>query len=383
MMKLAGVKQETLAAELGLLQPQVSKLVNDHVEPTLEQVDTAARCCKCSRWTLTGGTSLEAKFGGECIVSLDPEAHLLLAYFASALTGLTEVQRGEIFADAAAVRDVCEDSKTLLYEPSAYTDPERNAKVPPERVYEIDHAQVSRSDFVILDTRYPSFGAGQELEIAKNEGIPVVLLIPYGTLPSRMVRGTCARLHHVQFSTEDELRRELRTVLPTLNADLLARRHHNAQLGDGSFASRLKERREKLHLDYSALGRYVGLAPRAIEQLEKGLFPNPPLRILEALALALLTSVSYLVDGVMRHLEAYDPIARRSKDNLHAFADANGLTRMETQALWTEHIVKFSRDRNSVAEARSEAVGEAEWGARNAERKGGPVKPRQMKIADD
>ena len=383
-MQVAGVKQDTLANALNLSQGQVSKLVNDHVEPTLEQVDIAATCCKCSRWTLIGGTLLADKFGGDCIVSLDPEAHMLLAYFASALTGLSEQVRGEIFDDAKVVREACEKMGALLYEPADYTDPVRHAQLHPQRVYEVDHAQVSRSDFLVLDTRCASFGAGQELEIAKNEGLPIVVLIPRGIRPSRMVTGTCARLHHIEFASTDELRRGLDSTLPILATDLLDRRRPTAVAhGDDSFRARLKSRRETLHLDYAAVGRHVGLAPHGIEQLEKGLFPNPSLRILEGLALALDTSISYLVDGVMRNIEEVDTTLRRSKDSLHRFADDNGLTRQEAQTLWTNHMVKFSEQRYSVAEARAEAVNESGWQERYDELKSGHTKMRQLRLDND
>lgn len=383
-MKVLGIIQDALKEPLNVgHQGQVSKIVNDLVEPTPEQILAVATFCKCSPWTLIGGTTLVDKVGGECIVSVDPETHILLAYYASALTGLDDDQRGAVFGDAEIVREACEGMQTLLYEPADYTDPKRNAKLPAERVYEIDHAQVSRSDFLVLNTRFPSFGAGQELEIAKNQGIPVVLLIPRRVQPSRMVLGTCARLHPVEFSDVNELHRALAITMPQLQNDMLARRRPRPATVEDSFAARMKARREKLHLDYAAIGRHIGLAAHGVEQLEKGLCPNPSLAILEGLANALCTSVSYLVDGVMRHLEDYDPTLRRSKDNLTKYADAHNLTRHETQELWTAHMVEFSTHRYSVAEARTEAVTEADWQSRHKGSTNGRAKQRSLALDND
>ena len=252
--KAAGLKEDALAIELNVSQSTISRFLTSKQKPTLSQVDALAKLCGVSRWALIGGTDLAAEFPSECVVSVDPEAHVKwLAYFASCLTSLTEQEREALFREAAVVRDTCEGIRAYLYEPANYTDPIRNQDLPPERVYAVDHAQVSRSHFVVLHARHPSHGAGQELEIAMNAGLPVVLLQPTGCRVSRMVLGSYARLHQVHYRDDDELKLNLRATLPIVVSELVAR-HKGESFGptvlarqlDETFVARLKALRSDM-----------------------------------------------------------------------------------------------------------------------------------------
>src|ERR1700752_977795 len=79
--RAAGLKEEALAIELKVSQSTISRLLTDKQRPTLSQVDALAKLCGVSRWALIGGTELAAEFPSECVVSVDPEAHVKwLAY---------------------------------------------------------------------------------------------------------------------------------------------------------------------------------------------------------------------------------------------------------------------------------------------------------------
>ncbi|MGO8996042.1 MAG: helix-turn-helix domain-containing protein [Polyangiaceae bacterium] len=376
--KAAGLKEDALAIGLNVSQSTISRLLTDKQKPTLAQVDDLAKLCGVSRWALIGGTELAEEFPSECIVSVDSEAHVKwLAYFASCLTSLSESERTALFAEAAIVRDACEGIRAYLYEPANYTDPVRNQDLPPETVYAIDHAQVSRSHFVVLHARHPSHGAGQELEIATNAGLPVVLLQPAGTRVSRMVLGCYARVHQVHYRDDEELTRNLRAVLPTVVSDLVAR-HKGEWFGptllarqpDDNFAGRLKALRGDMQMDSETLGRHVGMSKEAIENMEKGLFSNPSSTTMKLLAQVLRTSTSQLLDGVPQRLEDHDPIVRRSLDNLHRFATSAHVPHEEVLALWDAFLPEYKKHRQAVADARTQAVTETEWAQRHAALKG-------------
>ncbi len=376
--RAAGLKEEALAQGLEVSQSTISRLLTDKQKPTLPQVDALAKLCGVSRWALIGGTELAAEFPSECIVSIDPEAHVKwLAYFASCLTSLSEDERAALFREAALVRDACEGIRSYLYEPANYTDPVRNQNLPPQIVYSIDHAQVSRSHFIVLHARHPSHGAGQELEIATNAGLPVVLLQPATTRVSRMVLGTYARLHVVHYREDEELTRNLRAVLPTVVADLVSRHKGEtfaptlvARQPDDSFAERLKALRGDMQMDAETLGRHVGLSKEAIAKMEDGLFSNPSITTVRLLAQVLRTSTSHLLDGVPQRPEDHDPILRRSLDNLHRFASNNHVPHEEVQALWDMFLPEYKKNRKAVADARAQAVTEGEWADRHAVLKG-------------
>jgi transcriptional regulator with XRE-family HTH domain len=390
--RAAGLGEKELANALGVSQPTISRFIHDKLRPTLQQVDTLAQCCGVSRWALIGGTELAAEFPSECVgvVSLRSEALVKwLAYFASCLSSLTDSQRELLFREAARVRDACEGIRAYLYEPTNYTDPVRNESLPPETVYAIDHAQVSRSHFVILHAGHPSHGAGQELEIAMNAGLPVVLLQPAGSRVSRMVLGSYARVHQVHYGTDEELSRELRGVLPVVVSELVARHKGETlvptMLGrqpDETFAARLKALRSDMQMDAETLGRHVGLSRVAIENMEEGLFSNPSVTTVRLLAQVLRTSTSQLLDGVSQRLEDHDPIVRRSLDNLHRFATGKHIPHKEVLALWDVFLPEYQKHRQAVADARAQAVTEDEWAQRHTALTGKKNAGRQPDLFD-
>jgi transcriptional regulator with XRE-family HTH domain len=196
-MLAAHFTQEALGQEIGVSQSTMSRLLTSNVErdKDFHYVEKIANATNAPIHLLVAGTEFATKVPAPCVVTLDPESRIKwLVYFASALTGLDDAQRKRIDTDAAMARQACEEIQGLLYEPAWYTDPKANRELSPSQVYSIDHQQVSQSHIMIFNCRYPSFGAGQELEIAAAAGLPVILLEPRDARVSRMVRGTYVRL---------------------------------------------------------------------------------------------------------------------------------------------------------------------------------------------
>lgn len=326
---------------------------------------------------------------GECLVTIAGDASVKwLAYFASGLTGLADDQRAMLQRDAVSVRRACEGIQAYLYEPAEFTDPVKNENLTPERVYEIDHAQVTRSHFLVLDARFPSFGAGQEIEIAMNGGIPIVLLKPKRMKVSRMVTGTFARLFIVEFESADQLDAGLDARFTELVAEL-ANLHRieafafvSKSDGDESLGARLRRIRSGMRLDEVTVARLVGLAPHAIRQFEEDL-GNPSVTHLHRLAAVLKTSVAHLVEGVATRPEETDPVLRKSKDSLHAFAEKRGLSHTDVNQLWKSHVELYSSQRQSVAEARTEPLSENDWEKRHRESKPNGKAATQARMFDD
>jgi len=123
-------------------------------------------------------------------------------------------------------------------------------------------------------------------------------------------------------------------------------------------------------MDAETLGRHVGVSRQAIENLESGLFSNPSLTTVRLLAQVLRTSASHLLDGVPQRMEDHDPVVRRSLDNLHRFGKSTHLPLEEVQSLWDAFLPEYKRHRQAVANARVEAVTEADWANRHAAMKG-------------
>ena len=62
----------------------------------------------------------------------------------------------------------------------------------PEEIYILDRWRIAESDFIIMNLDSPSFGVGQEAEIACSMGIPIIAFHYAGNDISRMIRGVPA-----------------------------------------------------------------------------------------------------------------------------------------------------------------------------------------------
>lgn len=386
----SGQKQDVLAAESGLGQSTISRLQSDSGDPTPEQVQKLARALGVSPRALVGGTKLAETLPSELLVTLTPgDGVKWLGYFASGLTNLDKAQRGTLDADAASARKACEDIRAYLYEPAHYTDPVLHKDLSPEDVYAIDNAQVSRSNFVILDARFPSFGAGQEIEIATHAGLPIVILAPKGVAVSRMVLGTFAKTYVVEFASPADLDRRLSAVFTELVAHLtpLKRPERIADLGTvtddaNTFGGRLRRTITSMRLDHATLARTVGLSVRALQELERP-GANPSLTILQRLAASLRTTVAFLVEGVAGTPEDLDPVLRKSKDNLTEYAQTNGVALLEAERVWNTYFARYQVERHSVAEARTEAVTGKEWALKVAQERAAHSSNPQLGMLGD
>lgn len=120
-------------------------------------------------------------------------------YCSSALTGLGEAERARVLDLNFLLKEKLAQIGIGLYLPQDASDPEdpHGAALSAEEVYVLDRLRVAESSFVIVNGNLPSFGAGQELEMALALSIPVVVFREEGESLSRMVRGTPANFIHL------------------------------------------------------------------------------------------------------------------------------------------------------------------------------------------
>lgn len=366
LLRAADMKQDALAAQIGTSQGHISKLIHDKAEPTETQVDEICKALGLGgRWGLVGGTEFAHLDRGHGLVTVKGEPGITyLAYFASALTGLSEQSRDQVFQEASWVRSVCEEHRIFLYEPRKYTDPVDNAEIPAARVYATDRAQVSECDFLILYCRHTSFGAGQEIEIAAAAGTPIIALIPQGMKLSRMVLGCYAPLVQIEYDSRLVLETELRTAIPEVLNHRVARR---IPISESGLGERVRTLRERLGLSRETVSHLVGTTAPAILELEQGScqLQNPSVSALRRLAHVLKTSVGYLVDGVVPLPEQTDGVLGKSKANLQVYAKSADLPYTRMEELWQAYIDEHAMQRRMVAEARSEPLSVDDWGKRH------------------
>lgn len=133
------------------------------------------------------------------------------AYVSGALTSLEDGARTRLFYELLA--EVVEGAGLRAYLPHRVTDPVTAAHLDPRAVYDIDRAHVTGSRVVVAYAGIPSFGVGIEVELAREHGIPVILVVERDRTVSRLLLGNPAVVEVVRFGDLDGLRRLLVTAL--------------------------------------------------------------------------------------------------------------------------------------------------------------------------
>ena len=92
------------------------------------------------------------------------------------------------------------------YIPHQHTDPVKNSKITPEKVYQTDYRKIIESSLLVAYVGEPSLGVGQEIQIAAFHQIPILLVFEKGARVSRMTLGTPGVKQTFQFDTLENLK---------------------------------------------------------------------------------------------------------------------------------------------------------------------------------
>ncbi len=138
------------------------------------------------------------------------------AYVSGALTALEDGPRMRLFYELLA--EVVESAGLRAYLPHRVTDPVAAAHLEPRAVYDIDRAHVIASRVVVAYAGVASFGVGIEVELARQQGIPVILVAERDRAVSRLLLGNPAVVEVVRFGDLDGLRRALGSALERVRA---------------------------------------------------------------------------------------------------------------------------------------------------------------------
>jgi len=133
------------------------------------------------------------------------------AYVSGALTALDDAPRTKVFYELLA--EIAEAANLRAYLPHRVTDPVAQAHLDPRAVYEIDRAHVTGAAVLIAYAGIPSFGVGIEVELAREHGVPVIVVAERDRPISRLLLGNPAVVEVVRFADLDGLRRQLQTAL--------------------------------------------------------------------------------------------------------------------------------------------------------------------------
>src|SRR5207248_622242 len=129
------------------------------------------------------------------------------AYISGALTALDDGPRTKLFYELLA--EIAEAAGLRAYLPHRVTDPVAAAHLDPRSVYEIDRAHVTAAAVVIAYAGIPSFGVGIEVELAREHGVPVIVVAERERPVLRLLLGNPAVSEIVRFADLEGLRRSL------------------------------------------------------------------------------------------------------------------------------------------------------------------------------
>ena len=126
-------------------------------------------------------------------------------YLSGALTGVPNIEELKRLYEAIAA--LCESLGHEVYVPHLHSDPDKHAHISARKVYLMDRNQVRESDLVLAYAGRPSFGVGQEIEIASEANIDIVLFSEADKPVSRMQRGSPSVVCHIVYTSQAKVLR--------------------------------------------------------------------------------------------------------------------------------------------------------------------------------
>jgi transcriptional regulator with XRE-family HTH domain len=300
----------------------------------------------------------------------------IVCYLATPLTGLGPVEDQEIRRVVTTVRAIASDKEFAnpsfgVYWPGDHTHPTQHASVTAQQVYVTDRSRASTHDFIILFCGAPSYGVGQENEIATQAGVPAIRLVPPEGL-SRMMLGSFIRATDIPYSgalqsgiaiDKDKLRDALREIRQAYFRRCALYRGMN---GDG-FGKRLRRLiDDRCNADYEQFAGDIGISLAYLHKMmdEPFVVPNPSARLLKRMAHRLGERVAFLLGEA----EENDPVWVESNAAWRSWAKSTpGLDAgiaLQMRDDWRHAYAMDSRERQiSAASYRkpTRLMREAEW----------------------
>lgn len=223
----------------------------------------------------------------------------LHGYVATALTGLDADAKEAIDFAAGKIAEVAKAFRIYVYQPRRFTDPIFNSDVDPATVYLLDRRRVLGADVLFVLANKPSFGVGQELEIASTYAKPMVLVAREGATVSRMMRGSFANLvGEVTYAGPEDLEFKLRRLLGTVVARLRGWRQRTATPTAVVVAQRFREARERAgYANAAEFASRMGISTPLVEALERGEYENIGVQLLSLLSRELGSPLASLLES--------------------------------------------------------------------------------------
>lgn len=275
-------------------QSQISKILSGQLNPSTETLKKLYNAL---------GLKLEDILQ-EVPTSEDGE---LLGYLATPLTAVVACNRQnqELERIVEEIRRVAlnaefSNPRFNLYWPGEYTHPTKHPEFKSNQVYLTDRSRASTFDFIVIFCATPSYGVGQENEIATQAGLPAIRLLPPSI--SRMMSGSFLQAYDVQYSgTLDTAMsfdpQKLFEGLKWVRRICFKHRALYRSMNGNAFGDRLRKLLDDRSGDYRSFADDLGISFQYLDSLMREPFTvtNPSARLLNRMSILLNVSVGYLL----------------------------------------------------------------------------------------
>ena len=287
------LSQKWLEDHSGISQPEISRILSRQKDPTKKELQSLFEAL---------GLTLS-----EIISTLETLPDDLLVYVATPLTGFVKDKTKdsalrEFVTRITTVADKQHFDKPnfRFYWPGNHTHPVDHAHVAAKQVYITDRSRASSYQLLVMLCAVPSFGMGQENEIATQAGVPAIRLVPEGI--SRMMSGSFLQSWDITYmgSIENGIKFDEAAFVIGLGEIRKLYFIHQALFG-GIAPSGFGERMQRLVDDRvgnrTRFAEQVGIGPNYLEAMftEPLAVCNPSAMLLLMMAKVLNVSVAHLL----------------------------------------------------------------------------------------
>ncbi|MGA9669716.1 MAG: hypothetical protein WBQ94_10925 [Terracidiphilus sp.] len=192
-------------------------------------------------------------------------------------------------------------------------------------MYLIDRSRASTFHFLVILCGAPSYGVGQESEIATQAGVPAIRLVNPGV--SRMMLGSFVKAFDVQYtgSLQEGIFFDQEEFLGALRAVVKLHYRQSAlysSMNGNDFGQRLKKLVDERLRDNKTFAEELGVSMDYVQAMmvEAISVSNPSARLLKRMSILLGESVSFLLG----EKEQDDAIYRESKESFFAWVGESG-----------------------------------------------------------
>jgi transcriptional regulator with XRE-family HTH domain len=244
-------------------------------------------------------------------------------YFACALTRNDDASRKQANDAGLRIRRAGAQHQFSLYMPGEHTHPAGSPELTAIEVHWIDRERVASSDLIVIFCDHPSFGVGQEAEIAANAGVPILLFYGKGTQVSRMLRGVPASIiGQIEYSDLDDLEAKAERFFQQKKTQLAFSRQNRDRQYQVRVGRRVRLCRESAGLSLEQLADQADVAKEQVEALETRpeQQSNFSLVNLRRIARVLDVSPAELMKDQSGKDQDFAEVYRASLENLRTFA---------------------------------------------------------------